>query len=52
RHDREGWKVPVGSVDVDLVVELRSADAGPAIDARLREEGFEVMERQRRRLSI
>lgn len=50
RHDREGWKVPVGSVDVDLVVELRSTDAGPAIDARLREEGFEVMERQRRRL--
>lgn len=50
RHDREGWKVPVGSVDVDLVVELRNADAGPRIDARLRDEGFEVMERQRRRL--
>ncbi len=51
RHDREGWKVPVGSVEVDLVVELRSSDAGPAIDKRLREEGFEVMERQRRRVS-
>lgn len=50
RHDREGWKVPVGSVEVDLVVELRSIDAGPAIDRRLRADGFEVMERQRRRI--
>ncbi len=50
RHDREGWKVPVGSVEVDLLLELRSIEAGPAIDRRLRDDGFEVMERQRRRI--
>jgi threonine dehydratase len=50
RHDREGWKVPVGSVEVDLVLELRSIEAGPAIDKRLRDDGFEVVERQRRRV--
>ncbi len=50
RHDRAGWMVPVGSVDVDLLVELRSPEAGPAIETRLRDEGFQVMERQRRRL--
>lgn len=48
RHDRAGWKVPVGSVQVDLLVELRSADAGPAIEARLSTMGFEILELERR----
>ncbi len=48
RHDRAGWKVPVGSVQVDLLVELRSSDAGPAIEARLSSMGFEILELERR----
>ena len=42
RHDRAGWKVPVGAVHVDVLVELRSATAAGAIRQRLEAEGFEV----------
>ena len=42
RHDRAGWKVPVGAVHVDVLVELRSATAAGAIRERLEAEGFEV----------
>lgn len=48
RHDRAGWKVPVGAVQVDLLVELRSIDAGPAIEARLTSMGFEILDLERR----
>lgn len=42
RHDRAGWRVPVGAVHVDVLVELRSADAAPRIRERLEGQGFEV----------
>ena len=35
RHDRAGWKVPVGAVDLDLLVELRSGDLGVRIERAL-----------------
>ncbi|MFT7678933.1 MAG: threonine dehydratase [Planctomycetota bacterium] len=43
RHDRSGWKVPVGSVEVEVLIQTRTAEAGPAIAARLSEQGFEVV---------
>jgi ACT domain-containing protein len=49
RHDRAGWKVPVGSVEVEVLVELRSEDAGPQIELNLAELGFVVLEAERRR---
>jgi len=49
RHDRAGWKVPVGSVEVEVLVELRSEDAGPQIELNLAERGFVVLEAERRR---
>ena len=51
-HDRAGWKVPIGSVEVDLVVELRQPSAGPRIEERLRQDGFEVIERPGRRVGV
>ncbi len=50
RHDRAGWKVPVGAVDVDVLMELRTESSGPEIEAKLEALGFEVLERERRRL--
>jgi threonine dehydratase len=41
-HLRAGWQVPLGSVDLDLLVETRRADAGAHLDAALRAAGFEV----------
>ncbi len=49
RHDRAGWKVPVGSVEVEVLVELRSEDAGSQIERNLAERGFVVLEAERRR---
>lgn len=49
RHDRAGWKVPVGAVEVEVLVELRSTDAGPQIEKALAERGFVVLEAERRR---
>ena len=42
RHDRAGWRVPVGAVHVDVLVELRSASASARIRERLEAAGFAV----------
>jgi threonine dehydratase len=43
QHYRAGWKVPLGFVDVEILVETRRAGDGAHIDASLREHGFLVM---------
>jgi threonine dehydratase len=42
QHYRAGWKVPLGFVDVEILVETRRAGDAALIDAKLRERGFEV----------
>ena len=42
QHQRAGWKVPLGFVDVEILVETRRAGAGEQIDAALRERGFDL----------
>ncbi len=42
QHLRAGWQVPLGFVDIDLVVETRRADAGLKLEAALRVAGFQV----------
>jgi threonine dehydratase len=42
QHLRAGWQVPLGFVDLDLVVETRRAEAGPKLDTALRAAGFAV----------
>jgi threonine dehydratase len=42
QHYRSGWRVPLGSVDVEVLVEVRRAGAGVLLDAALRERGFDV----------
>jgi threonine dehydratase len=42
QHLRSGWQVPLGFVDIDLLVETRRSDAGAQLDAALRAAGFEV----------
>jgi threonine dehydratase len=42
QHYRAGWRVPVGFVDVEILVETRNLAHGHEIDSRLRAEGFEV----------
>jgi threonine dehydratase len=42
QHYRAGWKVPVGFVDVEILVETRHAKHGADVDAALRARGFEV----------
>lgn len=42
QHLRAGWQVPLGFVDIDLVVETRRSDAGALLDASLRTAGFET----------
>ena len=42
QHYRSGWKVPLGSVDVEILVETRRAEHGAQIERRLAEHGFEV----------
>lgn len=44
RHDRSGWKVPVGSVEVEVLLETRAAEAGPHIVQSLRRRGYEVLD--------
>ena len=41
-HHRAGWKVPVGFVDVEVLVETRRAGQSAQIDAALAARGFEV----------
>jgi threonine dehydratase len=40
QHLRAGWQVPLGFVDIDVVVETRRSDAGPRLEAALRAAGF------------
>lgn len=42
QHYRAGWKVPLGMVDIELLVETRKSGAGDALDAALRAQGFDV----------
>lgn len=42
QHYRAGWKVPIGSTDVEVLVETRRAGQGARIDAALSARGFEV----------
>jgi len=41
-HHRAGWQVPLGSVDVEILVETRRADHGSEVERRLAEHGFQV----------
>ncbi len=41
-HRRAGWQVPVGSVDVDILLETRREGEGQQIEAALTELGFDV----------
>lgn len=45
QHLRSGWRVPVGCVDLEILVETRSDFPGPAIEAFLVEQGLELVER-------
>ncbi len=42
QHLRAGWQVPLGFVDIDLVVETRRSDAGLKLEAALRAAGFKI----------
>ena len=42
QHHRAGWKVPLGAVDVEILVETRRAHHGGEVERRLAEHGFEV----------
>jgi len=42
QHLRAGWQVPLGWVDIDVLVETRRADAGAQLDVALRAAGFEI----------
>jgi len=41
-HHRAGWQVPVGIVDVDILLETRREGQGELIEQALRAEGFDV----------
>jgi len=41
RHDRSGWKVPVGAVEVEVLVELRNARDLERLYTDLGQRGFE-----------
>jgi threonine dehydratase len=41
-HHRAGWKVPVGYVDLEILIETRDAQEGAALDEALRRRGFDV----------
>jgi threonine dehydratase len=42
QHYRAGFKVPLGMVDIDLLLETRKAGAGALVEQVLRERGFDV----------
>jgi len=42
QHHRSGWKVPLGSVDVEILVETRRAEQGSEVERRLAQAGFEL----------
>ena len=41
-HFRSGWRVPIGSVDVEILVETRRAGQGTELEELLRRRGFEL----------
>jgi threonine dehydratase len=43
QHHRAGWKVPIGSVDVEILIETRHAREGAQVDELLRERGIELV---------
>jgi threonine dehydratase len=42
QHYRAGWQVPVGSVDVEILIETRHPGQGAEVEERLRSRGFRV----------
>ncbi len=40
QHYRAGWKVPIGSVDVEILIETREPEQGSRIEDLLRERGL------------
>ncbi|MBK7643040.1 MAG: threonine ammonia-lyase [Planctomycetes bacterium] len=42
QHYRSGWKVPLGAVDVEILLETRRADHGREVERELAAHGFEV----------
>jgi threonine dehydratase len=45
QHYRAGWKVPLGSVDVEILAETRHAGQGAELEAELRRLGYEIRPR-------
>ncbi len=45
QHHRAGWKVPVGFVDVEILMETRHQGQSDEVEARLREVGLRVVDR-------
>ncbi len=43
-HHRQGWKVPVGFVEVEILAEVRSAAVGDELAAGLKRAGFELFD--------
>jgi len=41
-HYRAGWKIPIGVVDVEILLETRRPGQGRELEASLRERSFEV----------
>jgi threonine dehydratase len=42
QHYRAGFKVPLGMVDIDILVETRKSGAGELVDAALRAKGYDL----------
>ncbi len=42
QHHRSGWKVPLGAVDVEILVETRRAEQGSEVERKLAQAGFDV----------
>jgi len=42
QHYRAGWKVPLGAVDVEILIETRRADQGSEVERSLARHGFVV----------
>jgi hypothetical protein len=40
QHYRAGWRVPVGFVDVEVLIETRHPGHGAEVEVRLRARGF------------
>lgn len=43
QHFRAGFKVPLGMVDIDILVETRKSGAGAQVDAALRAHGYDLL---------